>query len=157
MRAHTEESAAPFPSALTFINLINASGVFVAALNAVISTNTNKCDRSVSGLERERYICGIHLFLLSQHTQALWHWTVPTWKPAPVTTVCSMTRNTSHTHTHTFSPAVNKPTLGNWWHRQFASPSKMCIYLRALPVCIRTHEWSLNVDHRQRIYFTMHM
>lgn len=58
----TQRSAAPFPLALTFINLINASGVSVAALNAVISTNTNKCDRNVSGLKLELYICEINLF-----------------------------------------------------------------------------------------------
>lgn len=58
--------AAPPPSALTFINLINASGVPVAALNAVISTNTNKCDRSVSGLKIGA--SGETQLLLSSHT-----------------------------------------------------------------------------------------
>lgn len=52
----TQRSTAPFPSALTFINLMNAGGVFVAALNAVISTNTNKHDRSGSGLKLELYM-----------------------------------------------------------------------------------------------------
>lgn len=80
----TQRSAAPFPSALTFINLINASGVFVAALNAVISSNTNKCDRSGSGPKLELYICERHHFP-SHNTQAVWHWAVPTW---------------THTHTH---------------------------------------------------------
>lgn len=93
----TQRTAAPFPLALTFINLINASGVFVAALNAVISSNTNKCGRSGSGQRLKLYSYEIHGFL-SCNTEAV------------LTLRCPNMDTHSITHKHTHTPAVNKPT-----------------------------------------------
>lgn len=139
----TPQNTAPLPSALTFINLINASGVSVAALNAVISTNTNKCDRSVSGIKLVLFICETNLSLF--HTHA--HWAIPTWKPST---------NNCIPQPETF-PLLMTMTL----HQETGARCALAQVLSVLPQSEFIYQWILHVnvgqcrDHTATV--TMHV